>query len=50
MINFLFSISSYEKVFKGLVNLGLSFLGMIAFALKSKSFNNYFILNTFLII
>jgi len=43
---FLFSISSYEKVFKGLVNLGLSFLGMTASVLKSKSYN-YFLYVTY---
>lgn len=33
---FLFRISSYEKIFKGLVNLGLSFLGTTASVFKSK--------------
>lgn len=40
IINNLFRISSYEKVFKGLVNLGLSFLGSTSSIFKSKS--NYY--------
>lgn len=33
---FLLRISSYEKIFKGLVNLGLSFLGTTSSVFKSK--------------
>lgn len=35
----LFRISSYEKIFKGLVNLGLSFLGTTSSVFKSKLLN-----------
>lgn len=42
----LYRISSYEKVFKGMVNLGLSFLGSTSSVFKSKlNFNNFILHN-----